>query len=70
LTNPLAIQRGLNFTHHLNLNIMQSEMRKFKRVNNGLQNLAPSSIKIAKNTPALPLNYGGERYRKGRFNQH
>lgn len=46
---------------------MQSQSRKFRRVSQGLQNLAPSSTKISKHTPALKLGFGGERYRKGRF---
>ena len=48
---------------------MQSEMRRFNRVNSGLQNPAPSSTKISIHTPANPAGYR-DRYRKGRFNKH
>lgn len=44
---------------------MQSQSRKFRRINAGLQNLAPSSTKISKVTKGESLGYAC--YRKGRF---
>lgn len=44
---------------------MQSQQRKFNRINSGLQNPAPSSTKISKLTKGESLGYAG--YRKNRF---
>lgn len=44
---------------------MQSQSRKFNRINSWLQNPAPSSTKISKRTKGESLGYAG--YRKNRF---
>ena len=44
---------------------MQSQQRKFNRINSGLQNPAPSSTKISRRTNGESLGYAG--YRKNRF---
>lgn len=44
---------------------MQSQSRRFKRINSGLQNVAQHSTKIAKPSPAEKIGLSG--YRKGRF---
>ena len=44
---------------------MQSEMRRFNRINSGLQNPAPSSTKISSHTKGESIGLNG--YRKGRF---
>ena len=44
---------------------MQSQQRKFNRINSGLQNPSPSSTKISRRTKGESLGYAG--YRKNRF---
>lgn len=46
---------------------MQSLTRKQKRINNGLQNPAPSSTKISSSTPGVKMG-SFECFRTGRFN--
>lgn len=46
---------------------MQSSTRRATRINSGQQNPASSSTKINRHTQAMGIDFGGDRYRKGRF---